>query len=412
MERSHKVSTSSSQENSHNQNFLRGGGDVALYVHLPFCVKRCKYCDFNSYAYTDQNINSYLEAVLSEARLRASNLQPQTVFIGGGTPTFIEAEKLRDFLLELSCITNFRSSAQEVTVEANPESFDENMARALLDAGVNRLSIGFQSLHDEVLKAYDRVHDAATSFKAFEIARNAGFDNINIDLIYSFPGQNPEQWGADLEKIHRLAPEHLSCYELSYEPGTALTKLRDVGGHQENNDEFNTLMFELTRRINSGAGYQAYEVSAFALDGRQCEHNLIYWNSSSYVGIGAGAASWVTPYRTMNLKDPDKYIAAIVNNENHFVENNCCDNTTILFDCLMMGLRLEQCGVSVEQIENLSKLNPLEHYKKQIGFFVDSGLLEIYRGDSQTYLRATASGILQLDTILGELLPDSGSMRV
>ena len=412
MVKSHKASISLEAASRPKGNSQNTGGDVALYVHLPYCVKKCRYCDFNSYAYTDQNIDHYLEAVLQEARLRASSLNPHTLFVGGGTPSLVDADKLKYFLDELNHITGFADTVVEATIEANPESFDEATAQAVFTGGINRLSLGFQSLRNDVLLAYDRVHDVKQSFKAFEIARNAGFDNINIDLIYSFPGQLLGEWLVDLESIHKLAPEHLSCYELSYEPGTSLTKLRDAGRHHPNTNEFAKEIFEQTREANEGAGYHAYEVSAFAKTSRECKHNLAYWNSSPYIGLGAGAASWLNPDRIMNIASPEKYIAAITAQQNFHQEQTLCSPSTILFDVLMMGLRLENKGVALDRVAALSGLDAKQHYSTQWDAFVSAGLIDFYNKKGQDFVRTTEKGYLHLDTILAELLPDDDVLTV
>jgi oxygen-independent coproporphyrinogen-3 oxidase len=412
MVKNRKASTSLEAASSPEQEHLLGEGGGALYVHLPYCVKKCRYCDFNSYAYTDQNIDAYLSSVLREAELRAPGLRPQTLFVGGGTPSFIDADRLKSFFENLNDITGFADSVIEATMEANPESFDDETARAVFGAGINRLSLGFQSLRNDVLLAYDRVHDVDRSFKAFESARNAGFDNINIDLIYSFPGQDLNDWLSDLESIHELSPEHLSCYELSYEPGTSLTKLRDAGRHQPNSNDFAKQMFDLTRAANSSAGYLPYEVSAFSKQGRQCQHNLTYWNSLPYIGLGAGAASWQTPYRVMNIASPEAYVGALAASESPHQEKTACSPTTILFDALMMGLRLENKGVSFEHLFNLSGLDARQHYATQWSKFIDQSMVVFVEENGGTYVRATALGYLHLDTILGELLPDDVVLTV
>ncbi|MDG2310415.1 MAG: radical SAM family heme chaperone HemW [Planctomycetota bacterium] len=412
MAKNHKASKSLEAASSPKPNTHDAEGNVALYVHLPYCVKKCRYCDFNSYAYTNQNIDDYLAAVLQEARLRATDLKPHTLFVGGGTPTLVEADKLKGFLDELNQITGFADTVVEATIEANPESFDDATAHAVFTSGINRLSLGFQSLRNDVLLAYDRVHDVDQSFRAFQSARNAGFDNINIDLIYSFPGQLLEEWLADLESIHALSPEHLSCYELSYEPGTGLTKLRDAGRHHPNTNEFAKEIFEQTRGANKAAGYHAYEVSAFSKTGRECKHNLAYWNSSPYIGLGAGAASWANPYRIMNIASPEKYIGAITAQQNFHQDKNLCSPSTILFDVLMMGLRLENKGISLDRVTALSGLDARQYYSEQWGAFVSEGLIDFYNKSGQGFVRATEKGYLHLDTILAELLPHDDVLTV
>ncbi|MAU93503.1 MAG: hypothetical protein CMJ93_04775 [Planctomycetes bacterium] len=412
MAKNHKASKSLEAASAPKPNTHDAEGNVALYVHLPYCVKKCRYCDFNSYAYTNQNIDSYLAAVLQEARLRATGLKPHTLFIGGGTPTLVEANKLKGFLDELNQITGFAETVVEATIEANPESFDDATAHAVFTSGINRLSLGFQSLRNDVLLAYDRVHDVDQSFGAFQSARNAGFENINIDLIYSFPGQLLGEWLADLECIHALSPEHLSCYELSYEPGTSLTRLRDVGRHRPNTNKFAKEIFEHTRSANRDAGYRPYEVSAFSKTGRECKHNLAYWNSSPYIGLGAGAASWLNPNRIMNIASPEKYIGAIAAQQNFHQEQAFCSPSTILFDALMMGLRLENKGIAIDRVAALSGLDAKQHYSEKWGELLSDGLICFYNKGGRDFVRATKKGYLHLDTVLTELLPEDDGLAV
>jgi oxygen-independent coproporphyrinogen-3 oxidase len=191
-----------------------------------------------------------------------------------------------------------------------------------------------------------------------------------------------------------------------------LTKLRDAGRHHPNTNEFAKEIFEQTRSANKDAGYHAYEVSAFSKTGRECKHNLAYWNSSPYVGIGAGAASWMNPDRIMNIASPEKYIAAITTQQNFHQDQNLCSPSTILFDVLMMGLRLENKGVSLDRVSALSGLDARQHYSEQWGAFVSDGLIDFYNKNGQDFVRATEKGYLHLDTILAELLPDDDVLTV
>lgn len=379
---------------------------------MPFCVSKCRYCDFNSYAHTGQDLDRHVDAVLQEARLRIENLEPQTVFFGGGTPSLLPARTLKRFLDELDSICGFRNSSFETTMEANPESFDDATAQAALEGGVNRVSIGIQSLRQEVLTAYDRVHTPETALGAFSIARAAGFSRINLDLIYAFPGQSEREWREDLAVIHALDAEHLSCYELSYEPGTTLTRLKDAGRWQAASEETCAAMFDVTRQANEAAGYEAYEVSAFAKQGEASIHNLSYWRSLNYVGIGAGAAGWHQGIRRRNIERPEQYEAAIDSGVDPVADSERLNAGIVLFDHLMMGLRLPYEGVLLSRARRLSGLDPLQVYAAELRKLLDGHLLEIIPSDDGERLRTTKRGLLILDDILTRFLPEDPSMSV
>ncbi|MCP4093913.1 MAG: radical SAM family heme chaperone HemW [Planctomycetes bacterium] len=379
---------------------------------MPFCVSKCRYCDFNSYALTDQDLERHVDAVLQEARARITKLNPQTVFFGGGTPSLLPAGLLHRFLTELDSICGFQSSSLETTMEANPESFDGATSQAAFEGGVNRVSIGIQSLRPEVLQAYDRVHSPETALGAFEIARNAGFQRINLDLIYAFPGQSERKWLNDLATIHTLGAEHLSCYELSYEPGTALTRLKDAGRWQAASEETCAAMFEITREANEAAGYEAYEVSAFAKAGEASMHNLSYWRSLNYVGIGAGAAGWHQGVRRRNLERPEQYEAAVQRGKDPVAESEQLNPATVLFDHLMMGLRLPYEGVLIPRAQHLSGLDLRKVYANELRELLDRKLLEIIPSVQGDRLRTTHGGLMILDDILTRFLPEGPSMSV
>jgi len=372
-------------------------------VHLPWCVRKCRYCDFNSWAWRGQDLTRTVDALLAEARVRAEGLRPQTVFVGGGTPSLLPADELARLLDGLQTITGFRDSAVEATMEANPESLDADTARAAHEGGIDRLSIGVQSLRADVLAAYDRVHSADDALAAFATAREAGFARINLDLIYAFPGQTPDEWQADLQRVLALEPEHLSCYELSYEPGTALTRLRDAGRWQPADVDRCLHLFQLTAAMCAERGLRAYEVSAYARDDETCRHNLAYWRSLDHVGIGAGAVSWRRGERRRALSDPAAWAADPLATE----EVERPDAETRLFDHLMMGLRLRDEGVLLARAERQSGLDPRAHYAERLPALLERELLECVVSPEGERLRATARGLEMLDGVLQDLLPSS-----
>ncbi len=363
-------------------------------------MAKCRYCDFNSYAWTGQDLERHVRAVLQEAEARAADLRPQTVFLGGGTPSFLPADLLHEFLSELGRITGFGESAHEFTMEANPESFDDARAQAARAGGVDRISLGVQSLRPEVLAAYDRVHSGEQALEALARAREH-FPRFNADLIFAFPGQDPLAWERDLAQVLACEPGHLSCYELSYEPGTALTRLRDAGRWQAEDPDLCEQLYLRTGEILAEHGYTRYETSNFARPGERCLHNLAAWRNLSYVGIGAGAAGWHQGTRRKNLERPDAYEAAVFAGQDPVGESEQPRAETILFDCLMMGLRLVDEGVDRARAQRQSGLDPVTHFAAVWQDLENENLVRI----DVDRIRTTARGALLLDHVLTRLLP-------
>lgn len=277
-----------------------------LYVHLPFCVTKCHYCDFFSVPDEGQDIDGMVGTILAEAEARAP-WRPRTVFLGGGTPSLLSAAQLKRLLDGLDKLTEFRSSAIEVSAECNPESLDEDKAHAFLDLGVRRLSIGLQSLSDETLALFGRVHTAKESFEAFRAARRAGVKDLNVDVIYAAPGQTEDTWTTDLAKILDLQPDHLSAYNLTYEDETRFKRWLKEGKLHKAPDELELALFYITREQLQSAGLDAYEVSNYAPSGRECQHNINYWRNGHYVGLGPGAVSHVNGSRGGNPRSIAPY---------------------------------------------------------------------------------------------------------
>jgi oxygen-independent coproporphyrinogen-3 oxidase len=281
-----------------------------LYVHLPFCAAKCHYCDFFSVAAEGHDRRPTVDAILREADLWAPSA-PRTVFVGGGTPSLLDAAELRALFDGLEQRTGFRRSAREFTVECNPESLDEAKAALLLELGATRLSIGFQALDDAALRLFGRVHDAAQSFAAYGAARAAGAREVNIDLIYAWPGQELAAWCADLERVLDLGPNHVSAYNLTFEEDTAFRRWLEDGTLPKAPEEVELAFFDATRRGLSERGYDAYEVSNFSLGSQVAHHNVNYWHNGPYLGLGPSAVSKVGTVRGGNVKSVGDYVRRI-----------------------------------------------------------------------------------------------------
>jgi oxygen-independent coproporphyrinogen-3 oxidase len=289
----------------------------ALYVHIPFCTAKCTYCDFNSYAGQDSLMAPYAEAVAKEAQLWSPHLRgrtAETVFFGGGTPSLLPLPEMQVIVEALREQFDIVDGA-EITLEANPGTVDAAHLQGLRQLGFNRISFGVQSFHDEELRTLERIHDADEVERAYAWARQAGFENINLDLIYGLAGQTLEGWQVNLERALAMAPEHLSLYALTLEDGTPLT--RDVSrGRSVGPDlDLQADMFEWSVERMKRSGYQHYEVSNWALPGRECRHNLFYWRNGDWLGLGAGAHSHLLDQRFADAASPSRYIALVGESE-------------------------------------------------------------------------------------------------
>lgn len=289
----------------------------SLYVHIPFCSAKCSYCDFNSYAGQDRLFAPYAEAVAQEAALWSPYLRGrlvETVFFGGGTPSILPVENMRTIVEALRASFQITLDA-EMTLEANPGTVDLAHLERLRATGFNRISFGVQSFHDEELRQLDRIHDAEEVKEAYAWARQAGFDNINLDLIYGLIGQSMASWRVNLETALTLGPEHLSLYALTIEEGTPLARDIRRGRSPGPDLDLQADMFEWNRERLLRAGYQQYEVSNYASSGRECRHNLVYWRNGDWLGLGAGAHSHLAGERFAAAASPTRYIRLVKQQE-------------------------------------------------------------------------------------------------
>jgi oxygen-independent coproporphyrinogen-3 oxidase len=286
---------------------------AGIYVHVPFCLTRCGYCDFNAYAGLDHLASRYVAALLREADLAAPGWTDEevvSVFLGGGTPTTLEVADLKALLARLR--DRFRVSANaEITIEANPDTVDRATLEGLLGAGFGRLSMGAQSFDRAVLAALERVHDPDSVRRAVRASRAAGFSNVNLDLIYGADGETLESWERSLREAMDLEPEHVSAYALTIEPSTPLGRKVERGILPGPDPDLQADMFELACALLAEGGYHHYEVSNWAKPGYECLHNLGYWERRPYVGLGAGAHSYRDDRRRWNVRPPEEYLSLV-----------------------------------------------------------------------------------------------------
>lgn len=374
--------------------------ETGLYIHWPFCLSKCPYCDFNSHVVQQVDHQRWQKALLKELSDIGERIGPRrlsTIFFGGGTPSLMAPETVAALVEEVRS-AHWRSDEDlEITLEANPTSVEADKFRAFHEAGVNRVSIGVQSLNDEALAFLGRKHSAQEAINALEIARNI-FPNVSIDLIYARPDHSVRAWADELNRAVDLGTDHLSLYQLTIEPQTKFHTQYEAGLFALPNEDVSAELFLHTQDLCAERGRPAYEISNHARPGHQCRHNMIYWSGQDYIGIGPGAHGRVTvegrKFATENVKPPGQWLESI--------ESNGIDNTRFdaipmeqqADECLVMGLRLVD-GLDLERLKRLgmaptqSSLHPLQ----QEGLIVQSG----------NNLRVTDKGRLLLNWIIGQI---------
>ena len=343
---------------------------AGLYVHVPFCLTRCGYCDFNAYAGLGHLSNRYVRALAAEAELHApdwAGVPFTSVFFGGGTPTTLDPAELTGLLASFGETFEFLPDL-EVTVEANPDTVDVDSLRALRRGGVNRLSMGAQSFDPTVLAALERVHQPSSVRRAFAGARAAGFDDVNLDLIFGANGESLSSWRRTLEETIELTPEHVSAYALTIEPATPLGRAVQDGRTPAPDGDVQADMFELACELLGAAGYEHYEVSNWSLPRRECRHNLGYWERRPYLGLGAGAHSWRDGRRWWNVRPPEQYLQTVESGERPIGGDEFLDDDALRLESMFLGLRTS-AGVSASDVD-AHRAEP----------FLDEGLLEEHDG--------------------------------
>lgn len=319
---------------------------VAVYVHCPFCPSKCGYCDFSSFAMKGEIVERTAGAMIAEVLAsRHPGIPAKSIFLGGGTPTSFTAEQLQSILAAVAEIHPPTSDC-EITIEANPGTADARKFAAVREAGFNRMSLGAQSFNGQDLVRLGRVHGPLEIAAAFHTARRAGFENLNLDLMFALPGQRLEGWRENLRRALDLGPEHLSLYGLTIEPETRFYRLDRKGMLDLPNEEQQLEMYELALEMTAAAGYQQYEISNFALPGRECRHNLSYWRAEPYAGYGPGAVGCMplgdAKARYTNLKHPLGYCEAVEEGRAVAFSVEELSDETLQFERVMLGLRLNE----------------------------------------------------------------------
>ena len=385
--------------------------EISLYLHIPFCERKCHYCDFLSGPAPDETREAYVKALCGELRREGERYEHRavdTVFIGGGTPSILAAAQLEQLMEATREAFVIRPEA-EISMEANPGSADERKLRTWQKAGINRLSIGLQSADDEELKRLGRIHTRKDFLRTWEAARTAGFTNLNIDIMSALPGQNMASYERTLEEVLRLKPEHISAYSLIIEEGTLFYQWFGPEGVYTDSrqkemllpdEEEDRLMYELTGTMLEAGGYQRYEISNYSLPGRECRHNIGYWTGKEYLGLGLGASSYMDHQRFARERELSVYLEKTAAGQDTGIEYQVLSKNEEMEEFLFLGLRM-MMGVSADTFLTRFGVSMRERYGRQIEELVGKGLLE-WRRDGR--LALTKFGIDVSNLVFGEFL--------
>ena len=365
--------------------------NISIYIHLPFCQIKCPYCDFNTYEKLENFIPDYVKSMNTEIHNWSHLLKTHkitSVFFGGGTPSYIKESYIKNILDQLRSRFDINSNA-EITLESNPVDLNIRKLTNLLEMGINRLSIGIQSFSDPLLTKLGRNHDKNTALRSIQNTLQAGFKNFNVDLMYGIPTQTVAQWQSSLETINRFKITHLSTYNLTFEKGTPFYSWRKQGKLNNLSDKKTEEMYLMQKEYLPQIGFEHYEISNWSKPNMKSKHNLRYWSGKEYLGIGAGAHSYLNNKRFSNIKSPKSYIENIRNFNYHssddLIENmnnigiiydqEILNNQDILFDRVMLGLRLIK-GINHQEINKKFNINFAERFKKLISELEKLDLIE------------------------------------
>ena len=377
---------------------------ISLYIHVPFCLQKCRYCDFISYNYNLDAVQSYLKALEQEMHLYAlsesviDKRRVNTIFIGGGTPTVLETVDLERLLASLRRYF-YWSEKTEFTVEANPGTLNKQKLEILKSAGVNRLSIGVQACQSNLLELLGRVHNYDQAVQAVELARQTGFGNLNLDLIFGVPTQSAKEWKQSLVLLSDLQPEHLACYDLQLEDDTPLSTAVERGELSICPEERALEMYNESIEFLTGKGYLHYEISNFSKPGYQSQHNLCYWHNGEYLGLGPAAHSHINGERWANTGNLEQYIEQISKGILPLCERHRLTTQEVMSETVFMGLRLIN-GLNLNDFSSRFDCRVTDIWPGQISKLNNQGLLEM----TATHLKLTKKGLPLANIVFGEFV--------
>lgn len=370
---------------------------TGLYVHIPFCKSKCRYCDFNSFANCEEHIASYFSALMAEAKtwkIREVGRKFDTLYFGGGTPSYVEPKLLGETVNRLLTTYDFAEDT-EVTVECNPGTINFDGFKILKNSGVNRLSIGLQSANNETLKTLDRIHTIEDFERCFDAARRGGFDNISLDLMYGLPDMTMEDWEYSLDRAIAFNPEHISTYALKIEEGTPFSKMK----LNLPDEDLCADMYEKSVEILEKYGFMRYEISNFAKKGYESRHNTKYWRLTDYLGLGAGAYSCLDGKRFSNYCGLEEYVVAVEKNGEAVCEEEDISIAEQMSEFVFLGLRCT-AGISVLEFKERFGKDITEIFGEQIKKYCHWGFMELEKGR----LKFKNNGFFVSNTILADFV--------
>ncbi|ERN54699.1 radical SAM family heme chaperone HemW [Alkalihalophilus marmarensis] len=374
---------------------------TAAYIHIPFCEHICHYCDFNKVFLKNQPVDEYIQALLHEMHMTINEAKPdqlKTIYVGGGTPTALSAAQLRTLFAGMHSILPMEQ-IEEFTVEVNPDSSEEEKLAVMKEFGVNRLSIGVQSFDQSLLDAIGRTHSSDSVHDAVKRSREAGFDNLSLDLMFGLPHQSVEQFIDTIEKAAELGVEHLSAYSLKIEEKTVFFNRQRKGKLSLPPEEDEVTMYEELRKRTKAHGFVQYEISNFSKPGRESKHNLVYWNNDEYYGFGAGAHGYVNGVRHQNIGPVPKYIEAVNQKKLPYLNEHKVSRVEQIEEAMFMGLR-KLNGVDLEELSKRYDKDLKKLYNDQIKDLSERGLLV----GEQGMLKLTNEGLLLANEVFEQFL--------
>ena len=371
----------------------------SVYIHIPFCATKCYYCAFNTYTFHKEQAKVYLQALRTEMELYASDTDPlQTIFIGGGTPSILSADSLTQLFADIH--QHFQTTPDaEITVECNPGTVDSEKLHVMKDNGVNRLSFGLQAMQDETLKQLGRIHSVAEFLQSYRLAREGGFENINIDLIFALPGQKMEAWQHTLNEVISLEPAHISAYNLIMEETTPFYEWWQAGKLHLPSEDTEADMFQYTIETLTAHGYMHYEICNFARPNSTARHNLVYWNNQSCIGLGVGASGYVNGVRYSNIRGIAPYIDELSERNKPIADTERLTGDAEKAETLMLALRKRE-GISLEVYQNRFGEEIEVAFRDILKKWLDLKLLE----RTATHLRLTPRGLFLANEVFVELM--------
>lgn len=376
---------------------MKNKKELSLYIHIPFCKQKCFYCDFPSYASIDHLREDYVEALCKEINEKGSNYKIKSIFIGGGTPSYLDTKEIKKLLEAINKLE--LSEDMEFTMECNPGALEEEKFKAMLNGGVNRISMGLQAVQNSLLKDIGRIHSFKQFEENFKLARKIGFKNINVDLMFGLPNQKVEEWIESLESIAKLEPEHISAYSLIIEEGTAFYKLWERNQLVLPSEEEEREMYSITKDILSKYGYKQYEISNFSKEGYECYHNKVYWKNEEYLGLGSASTSFINGKRIKNIENVKEYIEKINNNEDVIDEITVNTKEDSMEEFVFMGLRMIE-GISLDEFNERFGIDIYSIYKDVIDKNIKSKLLTL----ENKKLRLTDKGIELSNSVMSDFI--------